>query len=156
MKKTLALILALVMCTICFASCAKSDDVLTCGVTIFANMNEQDADGNWTGFESEFAMEVGKILDMKVEFQKEFSLFFFIDQPILAPIFGASGLNRNDIVFRISHYTDYIKPNKNARVNTRYKAPLHFCLFSCRKISGDIRNKTISIHGHLFNQIKVL
>ena len=93
---------------------------------------------------------------MKVEFQKEFSLFFFIDQPILAPIFGASGLNRNDIVFRISHYTDYIKPNKNARVNTRYKAPLRFCLFSCRKISGDIRNKIISIHGHLFNQIKML
>ncbi len=69
MKKTLALILALVMCAICFASCAKEDKVLTCGVTIFANMNEQDADGNWTGFESEFAMEVGKIIGMDVEFQ---------------------------------------------------------------------------------------
>ena len=32
-------------------------------------MNEQDENGNWTGFESEFAMEVGKILDMEVEFQ---------------------------------------------------------------------------------------
>ena len=33
-------------------------------------MNEKDADGNWTGFESEFAMEVGKIIGMKVEFQE--------------------------------------------------------------------------------------
>ena len=69
MKKTLALILALVMCAIGFASCAKSNDVLTCGVTIIPNLNEQDADGNWIGFESEFAMEVGKILGMEVKFQ---------------------------------------------------------------------------------------
>ena len=69
MKKTIALILALVMCAIGFASCAKSDDVLTCGVTIIPNLNEQDADGNWIGFESEFAMEVGKILGMEVKFQ---------------------------------------------------------------------------------------
>jgi polar amino acid transport system substrate-binding protein len=33
-------------------------------------MNEKDADGNWTGFESEFAMEVGKIIGMDVAFQE--------------------------------------------------------------------------------------
>jgi polar amino acid transport system substrate-binding protein len=33
-------------------------------------MNEKDADGNWIGFESEFAIEVGKIIGMDVEFQE--------------------------------------------------------------------------------------
>ena len=71
MKKILALTLALVMCAFCFASCGqKKDDTLVCGVTIFENMNEKDADGNWTGFESEFAIEVGKIIGMDVEFQE--------------------------------------------------------------------------------------
>ena len=70
MKKILALTLALIMCAFCFASCGKKDDTLVCGVTIFENMNEKDENGNWTGFESEFAMEVGKLIDMKVEFQE--------------------------------------------------------------------------------------
>ena len=70
MKKILALTLALIMCAFCFASCGKKEDnTLVCGVTIFEKMNEQDESGNWTGFESEFAMEVGKILNMEVEFQ---------------------------------------------------------------------------------------
>ena len=69
MKKFLCLMLAALICVIPLTSCSNKDDVLTCGVTIFENMNEQDENGNWTGFESEFAMEVGKLLDMKVEFQ---------------------------------------------------------------------------------------
>jgi len=69
MKKILCLALALVMCACMLVGCGK-DDTLVCGVTIFENMNEKDADGNWTGFESEFAMEVGKIIGMKVEFQE--------------------------------------------------------------------------------------
>ena len=69
MKKILCLALALVMCACMFIGC-KKDDTLTCGVTIIPGLNEKDADGNWTGFESEFAMEVGKILGMKVEFQE--------------------------------------------------------------------------------------
>ena len=72
MKKILALALACVMLlgsVMAFSSCGK-DDTLVCGVTIFEKMNEKDANGNWTGFESEFAMEVGKILGMKVEFQE--------------------------------------------------------------------------------------
>ncbi len=70
MKKMFSFMLALVMIAASlamFSSCG--DNTLTCGVTIFKNMNEQDAEGNWTGFESEFAMEVGKILGMEVEFQ---------------------------------------------------------------------------------------
>lgn len=71
MKKILALTLALIMCAFCFVSCGnKKEDTLVCGVTIFENMNEKDENGNWTGFESEFAMEVGKILGMNVEFQE--------------------------------------------------------------------------------------
>ena len=70
MKKIISLLLALLMCvgvTFAFSSC--NNDKLVCGVTIFENMNEQDADGNWIGFESEFAMEVGKLIGMDVEFQ---------------------------------------------------------------------------------------
>ena len=71
MKKIISLVLAIMMmlgCVAAFSSCGK--DKLVCGVTIFENMNEKDANGNWTGFESEFAMEVGKILNMEVEFQE--------------------------------------------------------------------------------------
>lgn len=72
MKKILSLVLALTMlvgATFALASC-NGGDTLVCGVTIFENMNEKDKDGNWTGFESEFAIEVGKILGMKVKFQE--------------------------------------------------------------------------------------
>ncbi len=73
MKKIISLLLALTMImgtVFMFSSCKKEEDkVLVCGVTIFENMNEKDENGNWTGFESEFAMEVGKIIGMDVEFQ---------------------------------------------------------------------------------------
>lgn len=69
MKKILCLILALIMCIFAFAACEKKDDTLTCGVTIIPGLNEQDENGNWIGFESEFAMAVAEILGMKVEFQ---------------------------------------------------------------------------------------
>ncbi|MBE6542437.1 MAG: transporter substrate-binding domain-containing protein [Ruminococcaceae bacterium] len=72
MKKIISIILAAAMicsAAILFSSCSKND-ALVCGVTIFEKMNEKDANGNWTGFESEFAMEVGKIIGMDVEFQE--------------------------------------------------------------------------------------
>lgn len=75
MKKFLALALTLILALSMFTACAdKKDaagnkDVLVCGVTIFENMNEQNPDGSWTGFETEFAQEVGKIIGMDVEFQ---------------------------------------------------------------------------------------
>lgn len=71
MKKILALVLTLMLAVTMFAGCAekKDDNVLTCGVTIFENMNEQLEDGTWTGFETEFAQEVGKLIGMDVEFQ---------------------------------------------------------------------------------------
>ncbi len=75
MKKFLALALVLILAVATFTACgekkdaADKKDTLVCGVTIFENMNEQNPDGTWTGFETEFAQEVGKILDMDVEFQ---------------------------------------------------------------------------------------
>ena len=72
MKKILAMALAVVMligCVAAFASCAN-DDTLVCGVTIFEKMNEKDENGNWTGFETEFAQAVGEIIGMKVAFQE--------------------------------------------------------------------------------------
>ena len=74
MKKIIAIVLALVMtvgAVFTMSSCQKKDDnVLVCGVTIFENMNEQNPDGSWTGFESEFAMAVGEIIGMEVQFQE--------------------------------------------------------------------------------------
>ncbi|MBO7303189.1 MAG: transporter substrate-binding domain-containing protein [Clostridia bacterium] len=82
MKKIIAIILALVMtmgAVVTMASCEKKeenstateevDNTLVCGVTIFENMNELE-NGTWTGFESEFAIEVGKIIGMEVKFQE--------------------------------------------------------------------------------------
>ncbi|MBE7040475.1 MAG: transporter substrate-binding domain-containing protein [Ruminococcaceae bacterium] len=73
MKKVLAMILAVMLLVVAFAGCTAKDeskDVLTCGVTIFEKMNEKDANGNWTGFETEFAQAVGEIIGMEVEFQE--------------------------------------------------------------------------------------
>lgn len=79
MKKALSLILSTIMLVsapFLFSSCAEKKDnaeekeKLVCGVTIFEKMNEKDENGNWTGFESEFAIEVGKIIGMDVEFQE--------------------------------------------------------------------------------------
>ncbi len=71
MKKILALVLALFMLTACFTACGGNDeDVLICGVTPIPGLNDQLADGSWTGFESEFAMAVGEILGMEVKFQE--------------------------------------------------------------------------------------
>ena len=75
MKKILALTLTLIIvlgAMFSFAACGKDevDNTLVCGVTIFENMNELDENGNWIGFESEFAIEVGKLIGMDVAFQE--------------------------------------------------------------------------------------
>lgn len=76
MKKLISLVLALTLtlgAAFALTGCSlfpdKEKDTLVCGVTIFENMNEQDENGNWIGFESEFAMEVGKLIGMDVKFE---------------------------------------------------------------------------------------
>ena len=72
MKKIL-LVLAVILLTgmVIFTSCGnKNAGKLVCGVTEFEPMNFRDANGNWTGFDTELALLVGKKLDMAVEFQE--------------------------------------------------------------------------------------
>ena len=73
MKKIGFLVLAgilLVGMTFAFTSCEKeSAGKLICGVTEYEPMNYRDANGNWLGFDTEFALLVGEKLGMEVEFQ---------------------------------------------------------------------------------------
>ena len=72
MKKiVLILLCVLVAAGTLFASPSteRGRDRLICGVTLFQPMNYQDDNGNWTGFDTEFARAVGAKLGMEVEFQ---------------------------------------------------------------------------------------
>ncbi len=69
MKKFLSLVLALLMCTLVFASCAKKEDTLVVGYTIYEPMNYKDAEGNLVGFDTELAEAVAKKLNMEIEFK---------------------------------------------------------------------------------------
>ena len=48
---------------------SASGETLICGVTEYEPMNYRDSNGNWTGFDTEFAMLVGAKIGMEVEFQ---------------------------------------------------------------------------------------
>lgn len=85
MKKLLSLILAGAMC-LCFAACngekkdangktevasaaeEVKDGKLTVGMTVYEPMNYKDANGEWTGFDTEFAQAVAKKLGAEAEF----------------------------------------------------------------------------------------
>jgi len=53
-----------------FSSCGgdKGGEVFTCGVTEYEPMNWRDG-GEWTGFDTEFALLVGEKLGMEINFQ---------------------------------------------------------------------------------------
>ncbi|MCL1853835.1 MAG: transporter substrate-binding domain-containing protein [Peptococcaceae bacterium] len=55
-----------------FTACDNTGDAekLVCGVTKAEPMNYLDANGNWTGFDTEFALLVGEKLNMEVVFQE--------------------------------------------------------------------------------------
>ena len=84
MKKFLALILAGIMCA-GVTSCGKKEvsdntetesdlayvtekGTLTVGVTEYEPMDYRDENGEWTGFDAEFAAEVAKLMGVEVEF----------------------------------------------------------------------------------------
>ncbi len=69
MKKIISLILALLMCTLVFASCAKKDDAIIIGYTLYEPMNYEDENGNLIGFDTELAQAVAEKLGMNVEFK---------------------------------------------------------------------------------------
>ena len=78
MKKMFALILAVVLMLSCFAGCgAKADSDLAyvkkngkivVGITDYAPMDYKDENGEWTGFDAEFARLFAKELGVECEF----------------------------------------------------------------------------------------
>ena len=78
MKKTFALLLALVLALTCLTACGSSSDsdlkyiqkkgTLIVGITDYAPMDYKDENGNWTGFDAEMAELVCKELGVKCEF----------------------------------------------------------------------------------------
>ena len=79
MKKYIALLLALVLVVTCFAGCGKKDGKkdlesiekagkIIIGITDYAPMDYKDENGNWTGFDAEFAKLFAEKLGVEVEF----------------------------------------------------------------------------------------
>lgn len=72
MKRIIFSVLTILLLTgmVFFTSCGnRSSGKLVLGVTEFEPMNFRDTRGNWTGFDTEFALLVGEKLGMEVEFQ---------------------------------------------------------------------------------------
>jgi len=65
-----AIIFIVLLLGITGCSTKKEADKLICGVTIYEPMNYKDENGNWTGFDTEFALLVGEKLGMEVVFQE--------------------------------------------------------------------------------------
>ena len=79
MKKTIALVLALVLMAGMLAGCGKADDnsdlayikkqgKIIVGITDYEPMDYKDENGNWTGFDAEYAQLVAKELGVDCEF----------------------------------------------------------------------------------------
>ena len=78
MKKIFAMLLSVLLVLSLFAGCGSSGDSdmayikdkgkLIVGITDYAPMDYKDENGEWTGFDAEFAGLVAKELDLEVEF----------------------------------------------------------------------------------------
>ena len=78
MKKLIALILATVLMLTCFTACGAKNDTdmaavkkagkIVVGITEYAPMDFKDENGNWTGFDAEFAQLFAKELGVECEF----------------------------------------------------------------------------------------
>lgn len=79
MKKKMTLVLAIAMLVLCFTGCGKSASAsdmkavqdkgkLVVGITDYAPMDYKDENGEWTGFDAEFARMFAKELGVDVEF----------------------------------------------------------------------------------------
>lgn len=71
MKKFIAMLLAIMMLTVCFAGCSpKETKTVTVGYTIYEPMNFKDENGKLVGFDTELAEAVFGKLGYKVVFQE--------------------------------------------------------------------------------------
>ena len=71
MKRTLALLLAIVMIAACFAGCKKeTKPIINVGYTIYAPMNYKDDAGNLIGFDTDLAKAVFEALGYEVKFKE--------------------------------------------------------------------------------------
>ena len=79
MKKLIALMMILVLTIGCFAGCGAADSgsdlktiqkkgKIVVGITDYAPMDYKDENGNWTGFDAEFAQLFAKELGVECEF----------------------------------------------------------------------------------------
>ena len=79
MKKMFVMVLALVLALSCFTACGgskadsdleyiKKNGKMIVGITDYAPMDYKDDNGNWTGFDAEFAQMVCDELDVECEF----------------------------------------------------------------------------------------
>ncbi|MBE6825039.1 MAG: transporter substrate-binding domain-containing protein [Ruminococcaceae bacterium] len=80
MKRIIALVMAVLMMSVVFVGCGSASDstsdlqyitdkgTLVVGITDYAPMNYKDDNGEWTGFDTEFALLVGEKLGVEVEF----------------------------------------------------------------------------------------
>ncbi len=79
MKKIITLVLAAILVLSCFAGCGKTDSnsdmaaiknngKLIVGITDYAPMDYKDDNGEWTGFDAEFARLFAKELGVECEF----------------------------------------------------------------------------------------
>ena len=78
MKKMFALLLALTLALTCFTACGgasasdmdtiKKNGKLVVGITDYAPMDYKDENGNWTGFDAEFAQAFAAELGVECEF----------------------------------------------------------------------------------------
>ena len=67
MKKWIAMILAVILVAACFAGCAPKDKFVV-GITDYAPMDYKDDNGEWTGFDAEFARLFATELGVDIEF----------------------------------------------------------------------------------------
>ena len=80
MKKMISMLLVLLMCAAIFAGCGNASDTdselayvqnkgkLIVGITDYAPMDYKDENGQWTGFDAEFAMLFAEELGVECEF----------------------------------------------------------------------------------------
>lgn len=78
MKKLFCLVLAVLITAACFAGCGKASEsdlaavqkkgTLVVGITEYAPMDYKDENGEWTGFDAEFARMFAEELNVECEF----------------------------------------------------------------------------------------